>query len=230
MPLYANYVIPFAFVAFDDVSEIFLNPWITGYVIPLVLGSWLALITANIIYIRDMKARVLVELVQLHLRLSELDFETHLELDMKTAMLYQTLLLIGEDLSRRSFFTYDAYLQRIYADHTEVVLDSIRMVQTNLLPHFTPQQRGAFVLNPGEARVPAGFAKEVRDQIRKGLLSRIDNDVNRFYLMRSDLAAILGLHSVARFIEKRRRRGVEPKLPVFGSNPAIPGRTTHRPF
>ena len=51
---------------------------------PHSCGAWLALITANIIYIRDAKARVLTELVQLQLRLGELDFETHNELDAKT--------------------------------------------------------------------------------------------------------------------------------------------------
>ncbi len=230
MTLLVSFRVPVASITWGSIAEILLNPWFTGYVIPLVLGSWLALITANIIYIRDTKARVLTELVQLHLRLGELDFETHRELDMKTTLLYQALLLIGEDLTRRCFFTYDAYLQKTYADHTEVVLDSIRKVQAHRLPHFTQQQREAFALNPGEARVPEGFAQEVRDQIRRGLMSRIDSDVNRFYLMRSDLAAVLGLQSVAKFIEKYRKQGAKPKMPVFESAPPVPGRTSNRPF
>src|SRR4249920_541647 len=111
MFLSASFPLPVANIDWKSILEIPINPWITGYLVPFVLGSWLAFITANIIYIRDMKARVLVELVQLQLRLGELDFETHRELDMKTAMIYQTLLLIGDDLTRRCFFTYDAYLQ-----------------------------------------------------------------------------------------------------------------------
>ena len=204
----------------EYVRNLLLNPWVTNYVAPAFMGAWLALITANIIYIRDAKARVLTELVQLQLRLGELDFETHNELDAKTTLLYQGLLLIGEDLTRRSYFTYDAYLQRTYADHTAVVMDSIKKVLAAHLPRFSMAQRQAFAANPGEAQLPKGFAKDVREEIIKALASRIDSDVNRFYVMRSDWAAILGLHMLAKFIEKRWKKPME-RPARFTSNPPL---------
>jgi hypothetical protein len=193
----------------------FLNPWVANYVMPIFIGSWLALITANIIYIREMKTRVMTELVQLHLRLGQLAFETHRELDVKTTLLYQALLLIGEDLHRRCFFSYEAYLQKTYSDHTALVLECIRKVLTERLPQFTAAQRQAFALNPGEALLPEGFAKAVRNELAKALTSRIDNDVNRFYVIRSDLAAVLGLHSLAKLIERRHPSRAEITGPPF---------------
>ncbi len=196
-------------------ASFFLNPWVTNYLMPIFLGSWLALITANIIYIREMKTRVMTELVQLHLRLGQLDFETHRELDVKTTLLYQALLLIGEDLHRRCFFSYEAYLQKTYSDHTALVLDCIKKVLYDRLPRFTDAQRQAFALNPGEALLPVGFAKAVRNELAKALTIRIDNDVNRFYIIRSDLAAVLGLHSLAKLIERWRPSRAEIKGPPF---------------
>ncbi len=193
----------------ESIKEVLLNPWVTSYLMPAFMGTWLAIITANIIYIRDMKARVMTELVQLHLRLGAIDFNTHRELDVKTTLLYQALLLIGEDLTRRSFFNYEAYLQRTYADHTSVVLDSIKKVLAERLPRFTAEQRHAFAMNPGEALLPHGFAKDVRDEIGRALTSRIDSDVNRFYVIRSDLAAVLGLQTLANFMERRRNKRAE---------------------
>jgi len=199
----------------DFIAGFFLNPWVANYLAPVFLGLWLALITANIIYIRYMKTRVMSELVQLHLRLGQLDFETHRELDVKTTLLYQALLLIGEDLHRRCFFKYEAYLQKTYSDHTVLVLECIRKVLAERLPQFSKSQRQAFALNPGEALLPEGFAKAVRNEIAKALTSRIDNDVNRFYLIRSDLAAVLGLHSLAKLIERWRPGRAEIKGPPF---------------
>jgi hypothetical protein len=204
----------------DYLENIFLNPWVTGYVVPACMGLWLALITANIVYIRDMKARVLTELVQLQLRLGNLDFDTHNELDAKTTLMYQSLLLIGEDLTRRSYFTYEAYLYKTYTDHTVVVIHSIKKVLAARLPQFSREQRQAFATNPGEARLPEGFAKDVRDEILKVLTSRIDSDVNRFYLLRSDWAAVLGLHSLAKFLARRRAKP-EPRVTTFASTPPM---------
>ena len=45
-------------------------------------------------------------------------------------------------------------------------------------------------------------------------------DVNRFYVMRSDWAAILGLHKLAKFIEKRWKKPVE-RVTRFTSNPPL---------
>jgi len=208
------------YTVWEHLRNLLLSPWVTSYIAPALIGGWLALITANIIYIRDTKARVLTELVQLHLRLSELDFETHGELDMKTTLLYQGLLLIGEDLTRRSYFTYDACLQKTYADHTAVVLDSIKKVLAERLPQFTRQQREAFARNPGDTPLPEGFAKDVRLEIVKALATRIDSDVNRFYLMRSDWAAVLGLHTLAKFMQKHRKMRAE-RMTRFASNPPI---------
>jgi len=190
---------------------VLLSPWMTGYVVPAVLGAWLALITANIIYIRDTKARVMSELVQLHLRLGDLDFETHRELDAKTTLLYQALLLLGEELTRRGFFTYVAYLHKTYHEHAALVLESIKKVLAERLPQMSHDQRLAFAQNPGEAHLPEGFAKAVRDEIRLGLTSRIDNDVNRFYVIRSDLIAVLGLPTLAGIIERNRLQHAQSK-------------------
>lgn len=202
------------------VEAVFLNPWVTGYVVPVFVGCWLVSIGANIIYIRDMKARVLTEMVQLQLRLGALDFETHNELDAKTTLMYQALLLIGEDLTRRGYFTYEEYLYRTYSDHTAVVIHSIKKVLAARLPQFTEDQRRAFATNPGETRLPAGFAKDVRTEILKILTSRIDSDVNRFYVMRSDWAAVFGLQAVARFLHNRRAKPT-PRTATFASMPPI---------
>lgn len=141
----------------------FLNPWVARYLMPVFLGSWRALITAKIIYIREMKTRVVPEMVQLHLRFGRLDFETHRELEVKTTLLYQARLLIGEDLHRRLFFDYEAHLQKTYSDHTALVLECIRKGLFERLPVFTDAQREAFALNPGEALLREGFAKSVRN-------------------------------------------------------------------
>lgn len=199
----------------------FLNPWMTGYVVPLFIGFWLAIITANIIYIRDMKARVLTELIQLQLRLGSLDFDTHNELDAKTTLMYQALLLIGEDLTRRGYYTYEACLYRTYSDHTAVVIHSIKKVLGIRLPRFTEEQRQAFATNPGEARLPEGFAKDVSDEILKVLTSRIDSDVNRLYVLRSDWPAIMGLQTLAKFLDRRRAKPAA-RVMTFASTPPIP--------
>ena len=209
-----------ASLVWETAREILLNPWVTGYIAPAIMGTWLAIITANIIYIRDMKARVLVELVNLHLRLGSLDFKTHQELDVKTTLLYQALLLIGEDLTRRSFFTYEAFLQKTYADHTTVVLDAIKKVLEERLPQFSKEQREAFARNPGETVLPDGFAEDVRDEIGRALTSRIDSDVNRFYVIRSDLAAVLGLQTIAKFMERRRIKREERYAPAAPADEA----------
>lgn len=190
----------------DCMETVLLNPWVTNYVMPVFIGGWLALITANIIYIRDMKTRVMAELVQLHIRLAGLDFETHRELDVKTTLLYEGLLLIGEDLTRRSYFSYEAYLQKTYADHTGVVLEAVKKVLAERLPKFSREERHAFATNPGGTRLPEGFAKDVRNEIVRALTSRIDTDVNRFYVIRSDWAAVLGLQTLAKFIYVRRQK------------------------
>jgi len=202
------------------VEAVFLNPWVTGYVMPVLIGFWLAIITANIIYIRDMKARVLTELVQLQLRLGSLDFDTHNELDARTTLIYQALLLIGEDLTRRGYFTYEACLYKTYSDHTAVVVYSIKKVLAARLQRFTYEQRQAFATNPGEARLPEGFAKEVRDEILKILTSRIDSDVDRLYLLRSDWPAVLGLQTLAKFLDSRRPKPA-PRVTTFSSMPPI---------
>ena len=202
------------------VETVFLNPWVTGYVMPAFIGLWLAIVTANIIYIRDMKARVLTELVQLQLRLGSLDFDTHNELDAKTTLMYQALLLIGEDLTRRGYFTYEAYLYKTYSDHTAVVVHSIKKVLAARLPRFTREQRQAFATNPGEVRLPEGFAKEVRDEILKILTSRIDSDVDRLYVLRSDWSAVLGLQTLAKFLDSRRPKPA-PRVTTFSSMPPI---------
>ena len=202
------------------VEAVFLNPWVTGYVMPVFIGSWLVMIGANIIYIRDMKARVLTELVQLQLRLGDLDFETHNELDAKTTLMYQALLLIGEDLTRRGYFTYEEYLYKTYSDHTAVVIHSIKKLLAARLPQFSQEQRLAFATNPGETRLPEGFAKDVRGEILKVLTSRIDSDVNRFYVLRSDWPAVFGLQTVAKFMEGRRVKPA-PRVTTFASMPPI---------
>jgi hypothetical protein len=201
-------------------EAVFLNPWVTSYVMPVFLGSWLVMIAANVIYIRDMKARVLTELVELQLRLGALDFETHNELDAKTTLMYQALLLIGEDLTRRGYFTYEAYLYKTYSDHTAVVIYSIKKALAVWLPQMTEKQRQAFATNPGETRLPSGFAKDVRREILKMLASRIDSDVNRLYLLRSDWAAVFGLETVAKFIASHRIRPA-PRVTTFASTPPI---------
>lgn len=61
----------------------------------------MALITANIIYIREMKTRVMTELVQLHLRLDQPDFETQRGLGVKTTLLYQAPLNINDTIGSR---------------------------------------------------------------------------------------------------------------------------------
>ena len=210
-------------IVWESVKAVLLNPWVTSYVVPAFMGMWLVIIAANIIYIRDMKARVLTELVRLQLRLGELDFDTHNELDAKTTLMYQGLLLIGEDLTRRSYFTYEAYLYKTYADHTAVVVHSIKKVLADRLPQFSQEQRQAFATNPGETRLPDGFAKNVRDEIIRVLTSRIDSDVNRFYLLRSDWAAVLGLQTLAKFMERRRIKPPERQM-TFASNPPLVNR------
>src|SRR6185312_7052741 len=114
-------------------------------------------------------------------------------------------------------------------------LECIRKVLAERLPQFTGAQRQAFAMNPGEALLPDGFAKAVRNELAKALTSRIDNDVNRFYMIRSDLAAVLCLHSLAKLIERWRPSRAEIKGPPFrisdrvSTSPMTPGHHSRGP-
>lgn len=179
--------------------------WKNAVIVPammtIILGGWLALVTANIIYLRDIKARVSSALFDLITQYDSYRWASYRQFELGNLTMMKVLIFLGDDLKRRGFLRHEELVRTIVREIDLELKHLLASVVTHLEPTFSDEFRTEFRKDIEGTELPMVVRNMTRIRVSKALAARLVKDATRFNQLRGDLLGILELPILARYLD-----------------------------
>lgn len=193
----------------ESAKELYASNTVTNYLFPTVAGIWLALFTANLIYIRDIKSRIYLELFNVMVKFMDAEMRNKADAEKALLVPFKGLVLMTDDLRRRGYGLLD-----------REVLDTMNSITKQVSALFIELFNQASQVFPLALReqwlkatdaeratipLPQTLLNEFRQRGARLLAARIVLDAQRIQAVKSEWFALFEVRSVGLLVERCRR-------------------------